>query len=60
MTNYTVTQVKSSIGTRPQVREYLKSLGLRGIGTKITVARNQSSEGLVRKVSHLVKCDSSK
>lgn len=60
MSNYTITQVKSSIGTRPQVREYLKSLGLKGIGTQVTLAKTPSSEGLIKKVSHLVKCDSAK
>ncbi len=55
MANYTVKQVKSSIGVRPQVREYLKSLGLKGIGSTVIIPQNPSSDGLVRKVTHLVK-----
>jgi large subunit ribosomal protein L30 len=55
MANYTVTQIKSSIGVRPQAREYLKSLGLRGIGSTVVVPQTLSSDGLVKKAAHLIK-----
>ena len=55
MKKYIITQVKSSIGTNPKQKLYLKSLGLKKIGSKVEVAVNSSSEGLVKKVLHLVK-----
>jgi large subunit ribosomal protein L30 len=57
MKKYIVTQVKSSIGISPKQKLYLKSLGLKKIGSKIEVAVNPSSEGLVKKVLHLVKVE---
>lgn len=55
MKKYIITQVKSSIGTTPKQKLYLKSLGLKKIGSKVEVEVNSSSEGLVKKVLHLIK-----
>ena len=55
MTNYVVTQIKSSIGIEKRVRECLKALGLRKIGSRVTIKKQPSSDGLIRKVSHLVR-----
>lgn len=55
MKNYTITQVKSSIGVEPRQKLYLKSLGLRKIGSTVVTPKTPSSEGLVKKVLHLVK-----
>jgi large subunit ribosomal protein L30 len=57
MKKYVITQVKSAIGTSPKQKLFLKSLGLKKIGSKIEVPVNSSSEGLVKKVLHLVKCE---
>jgi ribosomal protein L30 len=55
--SYNVTQVRSEIGTAPQQKLFLKSLGLRGIGTKVQLAVNLSSTSLIKKVIHLIKIE---
>lgn len=54
MKKYIITQIKSAIGTSPRQKLYLKSLGLKKIGSKVEVEVNASSTGLVKKVLHLV------
>jgi large subunit ribosomal protein L30 len=57
MKKYIITQVKSAIGTTPRQKLCLKSLGLRKIGSKIEIESNSSSEGLIKKVLHLIKVE---
>ena len=49
-----VTQVKSTIGTKPVHRKTMKALGLAGIGRSITVADSPDIRGMLAKVTHLV------
>jgi large subunit ribosomal protein L30 len=46
--------VRSPIGTNQRVRQTLKGLGLRRVGSEIELVRNPSVEGMLRRVSHLV------
>ena len=52
-----VQQVRSVIGQTHQTREHIKGLGLRGPGTKVTVANTPSFRGAIKKVMHLVKVE---
>ncbi len=49
-----VTQKKSEIGTKPQHRETLRSLGLKRIGDIVVKEDRPEIRGMVRAVSHLV------
>ncbi len=55
MATYHITQIKSAIGLRQKVREHLKSLGLKKIGSKSVIQKLPASEGLIGKVAHLIK-----
>jgi large subunit ribosomal protein L30 len=57
MKKYIITQKRSSIGLTPKQKLYLKSLGLKKIGSKVEVESTSSSEGLIKKVLHLVKVE---
>lgn len=50
-----VRQTKSLIGTPHQTRLVVAGLGLRGIGSEVTVANTPSFRGMVKKVLHLVQ-----
>jgi large subunit ribosomal protein L30 len=52
-----VTQVKSSIGTKPKHRGTLRALGLRGIGQSNTVPDRPEIRGMLARVPHLVKVE---
>ena len=54
MAQLEVTQVKSTAGRPTKQRLVLKGLGLRGIGTSVTVDNTPSFRGMVKKVLHLV------
>ena len=54
MAQLEVTQVKSTTGRPTKQRLVLKGLGLRGIGTSVTVDNTPSFRGMVKKVLHLV------
>lgn len=54
MKKYIIKQTKSEIGIRPKQKLFLKSLGLRGIGSKAEVAITPSSTSLVKRVLHLI------
>jgi large subunit ribosomal protein L30 len=55
MANYIITQTKSTIGIREEVKQHMKSLGLKKIGSKSIIQKLPASDGLVAKVSHLIK-----
>ena len=52
-----VTQVKSSIGTKPKHRGTLRALGLRGIGQTNTLPDRPEIRGMLARVPHLVKIE---
>jgi len=49
-----VTQIKSSIGTKPKTRGTLRALGLRGIGKTNTLPDRPEIRGMIARVPHLV------
>lgn len=49
-----VTQKRSEIGTKPQHRETLRSLGLKRIGDIVVKEDRPEIRGMVKAVSHLV------
>ena len=50
-----VTQVKSSIGTKPKHRGTLRALGLRGIGRTNVLVDGPVARAMVARVPHLVE-----
>jgi large subunit ribosomal protein L30 len=52
-----VTQVKSSIGTKPKHRGTLRALGLHGIGTSNTLPDRPEVRGMIARVPHLIRVD---
>jgi len=57
MAEITVTQIRSSIGTKPKHRGTLRALGLRGIGQTNTLPDRPEIRGMIAKVPHLVRVD---
>jgi len=49
-----VTQVRSSIGTKPKHRGTLRALGLRGVGQTNTLPDRPEIRGMLARVPHLV------
>ena len=49
-----VTQVRSSIGTKPKHRGTLRALGLRGIGRTTVLPDRPEIRGMLARVPHLV------
>ena len=54
MARLQVTQVKSTIGTKPVHRKTMKALGLCGIGRWTTLPDSPDVRGMLAKVDHLV------
>ncbi|WP_430867702.1 50S ribosomal protein L30 [Demequina aurantiaca] len=54
MTTLKVTQKRSGIGTKPQHRETLRSLGLKRIGDTVVKEDRPEIRGMVVAVRHLV------
>ncbi len=54
MAELKVTQVKSTIGSKPKARGTMRALGLRGIGQSNVLPDRPEIQGMLRKVSHLV------
>jgi large subunit ribosomal protein L30 len=52
-----VTQVKSTIGERPQARDSVRSLGLKRIGHVVIKEDKPEIRGMIRSVSHLVSVE---
>jgi large subunit ribosomal protein L30 len=57
MADLVVSQVKSSIGTKPKHRGTLRALGLHGIGTTNTLPDRPEIRGMISRVPHLVKVE---
>ncbi len=60
MTQLVVKQIRSQIGRPHPQRLVLKGLGLRGVGSSVTVANTPSFRGMIRKVLHLVSVQEEK
>ncbi|MGC8509375.1 MAG: 50S ribosomal protein L30 [Acidimicrobiales bacterium] len=54
MNRVKVTQVRSSIGTKPKHRGTLRALGLRGIGQSNVLADRPEIRGMIARVPHLI------
>ena len=54
MSKIKVTQIRSTIGSKPKTRGSLRSLGLRGIGQSNTLEDNAVARGSIARVSHLI------
>ena len=50
-----VTQIKSTIGRNKRQKMNLLALGLKKIGNSRLIIINKSTEGLIKKINHLVK-----
>ena len=50
-----VKQTVSEIGRVEAQRKVIRGLGLRGLGTQVTVANTPSFRGMVKKVWHLLE-----
>ena len=57
MAELVVTQVKSSIGRLPKHRKVLRSLGLRKIGASRQHKDTPVIQGMIKKVSYLIKVE---
>ena len=51
---FKVTQVKSTIGSKPKTRGTMRALGLRGIGQSNVLPDRPEIRGMLRRVPHLV------
>jgi large subunit ribosomal protein L30 len=54
MAELLVTQIKSTIGTKPKTRGTMRALGLRGIGQSNTLPDRPEIRGMIARVPHLV------
>ncbi len=54
-----VTQVRSTIGTKPKHRGTLRALGLHGIGTTNTLPDRPEIRGMIARVPHLITVETS-
>ncbi|MGY1811807.1 50S ribosomal protein L30 [Blastococcus sp. SYSU D00820] len=54
MAQLKVTQVRSAIGTKPNQRQTLRSLGLKGINDSVVQEDRPEIRGMVATVPHLV------
>jgi len=57
MAQIKVTQLKSSIGGKPEQRETLRSLGLKRIGHTVVQEDRPEIRGMVNAVRHLVSVE---
>ncbi len=57
MAELKVTQVRSSIGTKPKQRGTLRALGLRGIGKSNVLTDGPELQGMIARVPHLIKVE---
>ncbi len=54
MARIMVTQVKSTIGTKPVHRKTMKALGLAGIGRQTNLPDTADVRGMLARVTHLI------
>jgi large subunit ribosomal protein L30 len=54
MANLRVTQVKSTIGTKPKQRGTMRALGLRRINHSVELPDRPEIRGMIARVPHLV------
>jgi large subunit ribosomal protein L30 len=59
MSDLTVKQVRSSIGTKPKHRGTLRALGLGRIGKTNTLPDRPEIRGMIHKVAHLIDVEES-
>ena len=52
-----ITQIKTTIGRNKKQKKNLLSLGLRKIGNSKSIILNKSTEGLIKKINHLIKIE---
>lgn len=52
-----ITQVRSTVGRKPQHRETVRSLGLKRIGHTVTRKADAVTVGMVNSVPHLVEVE---
>ena len=52
-----ITQIKSTIGRNKKQKMNLLSLGLKKIGNSKLIIINKSTEGLIKKINHLVNIE---
>ena len=57
MSKIKITLNKSLIGEKEKARETIRSLGLKKINSSTTRELNDSLDGMLRKVGHLVKIE---
>jgi large subunit ribosomal protein L30 len=57
MADIRVTQVRSSIGTKPKHRGTLRALGLGRIGQSNTLPDRPEIRGMIAKVPHLIRVE---
>lgn len=57
MATLKITQIKSTIGTKPGMKDTLRTLGLRKIGQSVERPDSPEVRGAVRAVMHLVKVE---
>ena len=52
-----VTQIKSTIGTKPEHRGTLRALGLRKIGQSNVLPDRKEIRGMINRVPHLIRVE---
>ena len=57
MTTLRITQVKSTIGTKPKHRGTMRALGLRHINHTVELADRPEIRGMIARVPHLVQVE---
>ena len=57
MAQLKVTQVKSGIGNKPNIRLTLESIGLKKIGDSVVKEDRPEIRGMIRTVTHLVEVE---
>jgi large subunit ribosomal protein L30 len=57
MAKLRITQVRSTIRTKPEHRGTMRALGLRRISSSVTHEDSPALRGMLRKVNHLVRVE---